>query len=864
MEIDLPQKRVTPVGHGAGPLKTSMRSHKSNTFTRCLGVLLAIHITAVSLARGQYVSQSGAGITRFAPAQKPTAVGPVNVGVILVLFPDTQLKGGIPQFKTDLDHINGLTQEDYFKIYSNDITWPVARLYPGEDEKSIYHAPQCYGYYCKFDFWGNPIGWKSKEEGQKRASILRADALRAAKSTVPSANYKTLAYCYITTVPHDPSQRADLRRYYAAVCGQKPEEYPDPTKPETWHPKKDPPKLFSGDKPFEPWDFYHPGVAWGEPMWPNSIIQFNSASASTFAHEFGHVLGAPDIYRVGRPNDGISGTPVLMSYGPTATAFSRFYHHGFVQEKNYPTITAAGTYTLYPRHIKPENNEALGYIIPSRHPHYYYHIEYIYGENPALGAGGGEEVRTDDGYRQSGWAAEGVLISVINLGESNYLGSPDGFYTYRPNDPWFRGLGDTGECLFGDSHNRTDFNFKTEPSARLPDLLDGGVSFKNITEHQGTATFEVELDKSPLTQPVYQNSLIPQIKLEPVDQLLPTSFRMTGTIKFRGEPLIDQYGFCWNTSPGPQVRYEHFTLSNCNYDMMQGRALNLKPNTQYYVRAWASNARGIRYSDEELIVKTPALTAEINAVGPLLLDSFSNNTMLHDRFSNNSLDENGHKTTAYEAYAPVAVLAKLAAYYHPDGLLAPHANVAPNPARGDTLGPGHELMADEDPKAGKSKSLVNFGRLHWDPRESDPVWRTVETIALCEEMRTTARACKMYDLSLSKDFLTGFNKAFRHKLEPDFAPITSQNLDTILKQIKTELINGRPVIIIESPQPNTSSNLRLQWGLIDGYQDGDKLHIDFPQDTDWVKEKNERLRYTTLDTLIVKDYDSAILMHISF
>jgi hypothetical protein len=849
---------------------------RDNTMTRqlikclILTFLLASCVAVVRPAHAQYVPASGSGITKWAPAQKPTTVGPVDVGVILIVFPDTTLSGGIPEFKTELDNMHGMTQEAYFKIYSNGITWPVAKIFPNEDEGSIYHAPQCYGYYCKYDFWTNPIGWKSTGDGSRRASQLRADALQAARSK-SSAKFRTIAYSYITTFNPDRSLRPDLRRYYAGGLGGNPQKYPDPTiranAPVSKQEKDKLPELTMGGKPFDPWDWYHPSVAWGEPMWANSIIQFNNASAGTFAHEFGHTIGAPDIYRVGRANDGIGGTPVLFAYGPTATAFSRYYHHGYLPEKNYPTLTESGTYTLYPRHITPEHDEAPGYVIPSKHPHYFYHIEYIYGENPALGAGGADEVQTHaKGLRSEYFSAvEGVLISVINLGESNYLGSPDGFYTYRPNDPWFRGVGDLDQCLFGSQYNRQIFNMTSEPSSRLPNLLDGGVSFKNITEHQGTATFDVEIDKTPVTQEVYKESLLPQVRLEPIDEVLPTSFRMALTVKFRGEPLIDQYGMCWSTSKNPQITNEHYTLSNCNYDMVRGRALNLRPNTKYYVKAWATNAKGTRYSDEELEVMTPSLATDVQEAGPLLLDSFSDNGMLHDRFSNDSFDRYGYKTPGYESYAPVAVLAKLAAYYHPEGLPAPHGNVAPNPARGDTLGPGHELIVDVNPKAGSSKTPIDFGRLHWDPRENDPAWRTVETLSLFEQMRADAKACKMYDLTLNRDFLSGFNRIFRHKMEPVFRAVTDKNLEETLKLIKTELTNARPVIVIESPQMVVKNpDHRLQWGLIDGFRNGKELHIDFPRDTDVLKSKADRVKDTTLDTLIFKDYDLAVVTHISF
>jgi bacillopeptidase F (M6 metalloprotease family) len=42
-------------------------------------------------------------------------------------------------------------------------------------------------------------------------------------------------------------------------------------------------------------------------MWPNSKIQIDNSAGGVLAHEIGHCLGAPDVYRLGRYNDGIGG-----------------------------------------------------------------------------------------------------------------------------------------------------------------------------------------------------------------------------------------------------------------------------------------------------------------------------------------------------------------------------------------------------------------------------------------------------------------------------------------------------------------------------------------------------------------------------
>ena len=153
-----------------------------------------------------------------------------------------------------------------------------------------------------------------------------------------------------------------------------------------------------------------------------------------------------------------------------------------------------------------------------------------------------------------------MLISVVNLGRDNYLGSPDYFYTYRPGDPFFRGLGDPGQCLFGQAHGRTAFGPQTEPSSRLPNLLDGGIRISNIREHQGTLTFDLALERAKISGREYTESMLPQIRLDRVTDIQPASCTMDCTIMFRGEPLKTDYGFCWSTSRNPTIRDPSYNL----------------------------------------------------------------------------------------------------------------------------------------------------------------------------------------------------------------------------------------------------------------------------------------------------------------
>jgi hypothetical protein len=131
-------------------------------------------------------------------------------------------------------------------------------------------------------------------------------------------------------------------------------------------------------------------------------------------------------------------------------------------------------------------------------------------------------------------------------------------------------------------------------------------------------------------------------------------------------------------------------------------------------------------------------------------------------------------------------------------------------------------------------------------------------------MQTDAGACKMYDRMLGRQFLTGFDKVFRYRLEPEFQPITAQNLESSIKLIKGELTNARLVIVIESPKASVGGDARIQWGLIDGFHGDDSIHIDFPLDTEFLKSKSDRLNDTDLHSLLTKNFDLAIVTHISF
>ena len=753
-----------------------------------------------------------APIPVYNPARQPVVTGEFPVGLIVVTFKETVIPKGFNSGMATLDKIASISQEAYFKIYSNGIAWPGIHAMPGEE--IIYKAPQFYGYYCEYDYWKNPIGWKDIEDGNRRAGKMKNDALQYASKNYRGPKPRFICHNYITTHPEKPGKEitAELVGFYTNRSGD-----PGPHRARAPSPPRKNKDKGQADLNFDPWGYYAPSCRWADPLWPNSSMQIQDFSSSTFAHELGHALGAPDVYHLGRHNDGIANSPSLLAYGPTANAFSRFYHHAYIKEKNHPTIKTSGTYTLHPRDIDPKGNEAVGYLIPSNHPHYLYHVEYIHAENGTVGVGPSKE---------------GMLISVVNLGLTSFLGSPDYFYDYRPNDPFFRGLGETDACLFGKLHKRTEFNLSTEPSSRLPNLLDGGVYFKNITETNGTLTFDLVIKRKPITGTEYTESMLPQIRLDDIQDIQATSVTLNCTIKCRGEPLKTAYGFCWSTRNHPTTKDDTYTLAH--RECYRGHAINLKPSTTYYVRAFATNGLGTRYSEEEKAITTLDPAKPPANIGPLCTDLFSNNRYLYTHFSNETNDT----ADTFIGYSPTCVLAKLIAYYRP--------------AKFGMAAAGSKQKA----------TPVNFNNLSWNPDADDFPMRLEEIRKFFGAIYGPSRQLGLHADKPGKDFLKNLVQLTGVKGKSVLTNFTDATSREAVDLIQQDLRLSRPVIILFIyNSPDVSDHIR--WALIDGINNRGELHVDFPLNSTLGQQKPTTGYYAPA-ALMFKFYKASIVTSLHY
>ncbi len=503
----------------------------------------------------------------FSPVRTtPVKRGEFQVDLVVIAFPDCHTPESAEKVCAALTSYKGsYTIADYYKEYSQGITWPVLAAYP-----AVYMAPHPYGYYCRHDTFTNLIGFKG--DGYGRAAKLREDALRFAQSKgglKKKGDFTCYVYC--NSLNGDPEVLEKVVRPF----------YP---------PKPSPERLAEGAE--DKLRKYKPKVPWRDPLWPNSIPQVMYPGGA-LVHEIGHLLGAPDFYHASEEHDGVGGTPCLpWSYGPTGPAYCRYIYNAYVPAAAYPKITAPGEYTLAPRSAKfPfKDNEGLpplGLLVPSSHPNYVFCIEYCHNDSELVGNP----------------SAEGLLIHAINVTMSSpMMGPPDLCYTYRTGDRDHKGVG--GSAYFmrpGDT-----FDAKSDPAAILPNLLPAGIAISNVRTDSaaGTCTFKLDVQPAKLTRAELDFSLLPQTELIELCDWFPTSFRARLNVRYRGEPLMTEYGICYGLKKDPTEKTgQLFPLHH--RDRYDARILDLKPGILYYVRGYARNANGIRYSRNQKGITLP-------------------------------------------------------------------------------------------------------------------------------------------------------------------------------------------------------------------------------------------------------------------
>ena len=265
---------------------------------------------------------------------------------------------------------------------------------------------------------------------------------------------------------------------------------------------------------------------WAELLWPHRSslylydVNINDAlvdgynlnlasggyfNASVLCHEFGHSLGAPDLYRYFDTGNNV--TPIgqwdIMGWNtsfpqyPSAWTKYRYFH--WIE---CPLIEASGVYELNPISMQEDNcflirspfsetqhfvveyrrNEGMydSYLPGNSNGMLVYRINLDINENGII-----DTIDTSNPWSEiypdvdafEGWSVGG-----------NGFGPPDEMYVYRPNGS-SESNGSINSAIFSSQTGRTEINDSTNPSSFLSDGSPGGLIISNIGYPDETIQF---------------------------------------------------------------------------------------------------------------------------------------------------------------------------------------------------------------------------------------------------------------------------------------------------------------------------------------------------------------------------------------
>ena len=102
----------------------------------------------------------------------------------------------------------------------------------------------------------------------------------------------------------------------------------------------------------------------------------------------------------------------------------------------------------------------------------------------------------------------------------------------------------------------------------------------------------------------------PVLTTENVTAITQTSAASGGSISSDGGASIESRGLCWSTSANPTID-DNVIIEGTGTGSFTGTLTNLLPNTQYYVRAFATNSAGTGYGNQVTFTTEQAQQIEL-------------------------------------------------------------------------------------------------------------------------------------------------------------------------------------------------------------------------------------------------------------
>jgi hypothetical protein len=177
------------------------------------------------------------------------------------------------------------------------------------------------------------------------------------------------------------------------------------------------------------------------------------------------------------------------------------------------------------------------------------------------------------------------------------------------NGPWNSGLKIHAAGFLSSSDGSLYFRgtyanlwSSTQISASNGSFMTSYSSASNVFNNSKTFAFSLRCLKFDNTSPPLQASVFTST----ISNITQTTATSGGNITSDGGSIVTERGVCWSTSQNPTTTDSH-TTDGTGTGVFLSNLTNLIANTQYYVRAYATNGVGTAYGNEILFATTSDL-----------------------------------------------------------------------------------------------------------------------------------------------------------------------------------------------------------------------------------------------------------------
>jgi hypothetical protein len=131
---------------------------------------------------------------------------------------------------------------------------------------------------------------------------------------------------------------------------------------------------------------------------------------------------------------------------------------------------------------------------------------------------------------------------------------------------------------------------------------------------------------TPTATATSSSPLVPTVTTQAVSNITTTTATFNGTVTALGVPNPTQHGFVWSTSANPTIADNKTTNGAVTATgAFTSSITGLTPGTQYYVRAYATNATGMVYGTEVTFITYQAPSVTTQAVTNITTTSATGN-----------------------------------------------------------------------------------------------------------------------------------------------------------------------------------------------------------------------------------------------